>query len=236
MVIILVKIQFYRVSELKTSTLTENGVSSFLPAFKNFVKDSSSFNQKGNYPNSAKNMNEATFYEILYEFLCTDGKGFLGSIKLTQSFSCKNGNTPQYDATNPPKVLAMTFNYNHRNYDNAVDNIKSMNSVKDIVNGYTALGTNGKLFAHSGQYSDLVTMEIITTELIRNICLAVACIFLVTLLLLSDIVASLLVLGSVVLTLINVGGFMFFWGLSVDTVSSLLLTVSIPNLHLWSIS
>ena len=212
-----------RVSKLNT-TITENGVTSFIPAFKSFVKYKSNFSEKNNYPNSAKNMSEATFYEILYDFLCTGGKIYEESIKLTQAFSCEN--TPQYNNTNPPKVLAMSFSYNHRMYVDSVEGIKAMNKVKKVVNEYTALGTDGRLFAYSGQYSDFVTMEIITKELIRNICLAIICIFLVTLLLLSDFIASLMVLGSVVLTLVDVGGFMYFWGLTIDTVSSLLLTVS----------
>ena len=188
------------------------------------MKNNSTFSEKNDYPNSAKNMIEAEFYEILYDFLCTSGKTYQDSIKLTQAFSCEN--MPQYNNTNPPKVLAMSFSYNHRMYVDSVDGINAMNDVKDIVNSYTALGTDGRLFAYSGQYSDFVTMEIITEELIRNICLAIICIFFVTLLLLTDFIASLMVLGSVVLTLVDVGGFMYFWGLTIDTVSSLLLTVS----------
>ena len=83
----------------------------------------------------------------------------------------------------------------------------------------------GRMFAHSGLYSNYVTIEIITEELLRNIILATVCIFFVTLILLTDFVASLMVLISVVMTLIDVAGFMHFWGLTVDTVSAILLTV-----------
>ena len=48
-----------------------------------------------------------------------------------------------------------------------------------------------------------------------------------TLILLTDFVASILVLTSVIMTLIDVAGFMYFWGLTIDTVSAILLTVSI---------
>merc|ERR1712062_79780 len=61
---------------------------------------------------------------------------------------------------------------------------------------------------------------------LRNILLAVICIFVVTLLLLSNIFASAMVVGSVILTLLDVAGFMYWWGLTIDTVSSLLLTVA----------
>ena len=49
-------------------------------------------------------------------------------------------------------------------------------------------------------------------ELYRNICLAFACIFVTTLLLLSDFLASVQVLLAVLFTLVNVGGCMYFWG------------------------
>ncbi len=84
------------------------------------------------------------------------------------------------------------------------------------------------MFAHSEGYSNYITMKIITTELVRNIALAMAAIFVVTLLLIADIVGCCLVLLSVVITLIDVGGFMYFWDLTVDTSSALLLTVC-PN-------
>ena len=39
-----------------------------------------------------------------------------------------------------------------------------------------------------------------------------------TLFLITDLAASLLVLGCVFLSLVDVGGFMHFWGLTIDTV------------------
>ena len=175
-------------------------------------------------------MNEEEFYEYFFTFICTDGKEFLSSIKFYQEFDCEKINTHQLNSSNTLKILAMTFSYNHRMYENSEENIKAMNSVKDIVKSCTDLGTEGRLFAHSIQYSEFFTMEIFTKELSRNICLAMICIFLVTLFLLSDIKASLMVVGSVIMTMTNVGGFMHFWGLTIETVSSLCLIVITWNL------
>ena len=86
-------------------------------------------------------------------------------------------------------------------------------------------GNGGRVFAHSDSYNDAVTIEIITTELFRNIILAIVCIFIITLLLLTDILGSLMVLFCVIFTIVDVAGFMHFWGLTIDTVSALLLTV-----------
>ncbi len=54
-----------------------------------------------------------------------------------------------------------------------------------------------------------------------------ACVGATTLLLLSDLLSSFLVLSSVVLTLVDVAGFMHFWGLTIDTVSACLLIIAI---------
>ena len=49
-------------------------------------------------------------------------------------------------------------------------------------------------------------------ELYRNLLLAIVCIFVTTLLLLSNLLVCLQVLVAVVLTLVNVAGVMHFWG------------------------
>ena len=115
------------------------------------------------------------------------------------------------------------------NFESSVGQIKAMNELFDIVKKYDSKidldSPNGKVFAYSGQYNNFITIEIIEAELLRNIILASVCIFLVTLVLLTDLLASLMVLISVILTLIDVAGFMHFWGLDIDTVSAVLLTV-----------
>ena len=112
-------------------------------------------------------------------------------------------------------------------FESSVGQIKAMNEVFDIVKKYESKidPNKGRVFAYSAQYDNFITIEIITAELLRNIILASVCIFLVTLVLLTDVLASLMVLISVIMTLIDVAGFMHFWGLTVDTVSAVLLTV-----------
>lgn len=68
-------------------------------------------------------------------------------------------------------------------------------------------GSEGKVFAYAELYSNYVTMEIITSELVRNILLALLCVFLATLVLIADIIASIIVAVNVFLTLLNVGQF-----------------------------
>ena len=134
---------------------------------------------------------------------------------------------PNTTAANIPNLTAITFPFNHKKFKSSVGQIKAMNEVFDIVKKYESKidPNKGRVFAYSAQYDNFITIEIITAELLRNIILASVCIFLVTLVLLTDVLASLMVLISVIMTLIDVAGFMHFWGLTVDTVSAVLLTV-----------
>ena len=47
--------------------------------------------------------------------------------------------------------------------------------------------------------------------------LALVCVFLTTLVLLANLSAALMVLLCVLLALLDIGGFMYFWGLTIDT-------------------
>lgn len=102
--------------------------------------------------------------------------------------------------------------------------IPAMNRVKDIL---TNANFSSKVFPMCKGYASWETDEVISEELYRNICLAILCVFITTWILLFNLWASLLVLGCVVLTLVNVGGFIHFWGLTIDTVSCTNIIISI---------
>ena len=172
-----------------------------------------------NYP-VTNDMSKEEFNTHLCNFLSdTSGSAYQGSIKWEPKLNCSNPATAE--------IHALTFEYRHRYIDitNQIDLIDYMHSVTDIVDADTSLGTAGRVFAYSADYSSVVTLDNLTEDVLRNTLLAVLCIFLVTLLLLSNLLASALVLGCVMLTILDTAGFMYWWGLTIDAVSSLLLTV-----------
>ena len=103
--------------------------------------------------------------------------------------------------------------------------IHAMNKVKELINNVNL--TTGKIFPFSRPYPMWETNEIIGKELYRNIGLALTCVFATTVILLANFRASVLVLGCVTLSLIDIGGFMHFWGLTIDTVSCNNLIIAI---------
>ena len=73
----------------------------------------------------------------------------------------------------------------------------------------------------------LYNFQIITWELYRNMAGAMVCVLITTILLIANLQTCLMVLTCVVFTLVNVGGFMHFWGLTIDTVSCIDLVLAI---------
>ena len=67
----------------------------------------------------------------------------------------------------------------------------------------------------------------ITRELIRNLCIALACVFLTTLILLADILGSVYVLVTVALSLVDLCGFMAAWDITIDVVSACNIIIAI---------
>jgi Niemann-Pick C1 protein len=149
------------------------------------------------------------------------GKAFLPSFQFDGSI------LPETTVDTMPNLTAVTFPYNHLYFESSTGQIKAMNEVFDIVDKYKTKidPTEGQLFAHAVLYSTSITTEVVMSELFKNIALSLVCIFLVTFLLLTNFVASLMVLLTVVLTLIDCAGLMHFWGLSVEPITAVLLQV-----------
>merc|ERR1712012_352009 len=114
--------------------------------------------------------------------------------------------------------------FTHHLMEGPKEQIPAMNWVKETIK--EANFTN-RVFPMCIGYASWETDEVISEELYRNIFLAILCVLITTWMLLFNFTASLLVLGCVVLTLVNVGGFIHFWGLTIDTVSCTNIVISI---------
>lgn len=84
-----------------------------------------------------------------------------------------------------------------------------------------------KSFSHSGIYAAWETDEVIGKELWRNLGLAMACVAAITLILLADISICFMVLICVVLTLLDLVGFLHFWDITIDTLSCVNIVLAV---------
>ena len=84
-----------------------------------------------------------------------------------------------------------------------------------------------EIIFNAKEYSNWETDEVITRELIRNLSIALACVFLTTLILLADILGSVYVLLTVALSLVDLCGFMAAWDITIDVVSACNIIIAI---------
>jgi Niemann-Pick C1 protein len=70
-------------------------------------------------------------------------------------------------------------------------------------------------------YGTWETNRVIAYELVRNLALAMTCVFVIILIMLLNIKLCFLVLLTVLLTLADIFGILYFMGLKIDTVSSM---------------
>merc|ERR1719167_1567502 len=82
-------------------------------------------------------------------------------------------------------------------------------------------------FSHTKVYAAWETDEIIGFELWRNIGLAMACVFVVTLLLLANFQICIYVMCIVGITLTDIVGFLHFWDVTIDIISCVNIVLAI---------
>ena len=99
-----------------------------------------------------------------------------------------------------------------------------MNKVKQIV---AEANFSSRAFPVGTEYASWETDEIIGFETWRNMGISLLCVFLTTVVLIQNIPACVLVLSCVFLTLVNVGGFIHFWGLTIDVISCVNLVIAV---------
>lgn len=163
-----------------------------------------------------KQLNETFFQEILSSFL------FSPSGTRFQSYFHFDGNLTIGQPA--PRVTACKFDYQHNTIEGRNEQIAAMDEVKQLV---SEAQFSDMAAATAFIYSSWETNKVIMEELLRNLCLAMVAVFIMTLFLLANLVASLFVLICVILTLVNVMALMTWWGLTIDIITCINLVLSI---------
>lgn len=94
--------------------------------------------------------------------------------------------------------------------------VPAMDNSKDIAKGAQI---DGYVTVWSKMFGPWIADKLIAQEVLRNIILALVCVMSTTAILIAEIQTCLWILLCVLLTLLNVCGFMYFWGLTIDLVS-----------------
>ena len=204
------------VANLSSATDIIGNVEGWYPYFENYVNYHIGLKANGRpFPEHGLSPDEFKLYTSKFLF-SPMGAAFQPNFITKPEIEC---------GSNRFDVELTTFLFHHTIFTGEnQDNIKAMNRVKEMIKEQNF---SSRVFATTVEYSNWEIIQIIDYELYRNLVLSVTCVFVVTLILLADLRGSLIVMVSVLLTLVNVMGYMHFWGLTIDVVSSILIIISI---------
>jgi len=156
------------------------------------------------------------FYRILTQFLFSpSGAKYRGSFKFLHNLVCGEAAS---------EVLLSTIELTHKLFSGPSEWIPAMNKIKQIV---AEANFSNRAFPVGTEYASWETDEIIGVEAWRNMGISLLCVFITTVVLIQNIPACILVLCCVLLTMVNVGGFIHFWGLTIDVISCVNLVIAV---------
>ncbi|XP_012942197.1 protein patched homolog 3 [Aplysia californica] len=164
---------------------------------------------------------EEQYYKTLW--------GFLRSPMGQRFSSFVNFNS----TSEPVSIVGSYITLTHVREENSQDSIKSMDGVRYLIDSSGFPRFTGPdmpeymCFSYARAYLSYETDKVLYGELVRNLGLAASAVLVVTIVLVANLWTSLLVFVCVVFTVMDVGGVLELWGTSIETASSILITLSV---------
>ncbi|CAH2105365.1 unnamed protein product [Euphydryas editha] len=124
-------------------------------------------------------------------------------------------------------ITASSMSFRFTRFKGPEEYIPAMNRVKYIVKSTNITTGNGYRSVWSKAFANWVTDEIIGIEVERNIELALFCVMVCTFILITNLQMCLWIFICVLLTIVNVLGWMQRWGMTVDIVCCIGLELAI---------
>ena len=152
----------------------------------------------------------AGFYPELKAFLDADGKRFSNDIVLGAD----------------GKIVASRFTGQHTKASDSKERIAGMDSVRADVGAVGAFGRDARVYGFT--YLNIEQFKAIKQEAIRNIGFALLMIFVVIALLMSKSPAGVVIVFLCIAAIVvEILGYLHFWGTSIDSVSVIMLVISL---------
>ncbi|ESO85119.1 hypothetical protein LOTGIDRAFT_130973, partial [Lottia gigantea] len=156
-------------------------------------------------------VDEPAFVDTLYKYVNIEQR----SLKRLMKFANTTGGD----------LVVCQMEFKLKNLPDSATEIAAMDSLRKVISD--AGFPNTDCFAYARSFLNWETNKVIKNELYRNLGLAFACVFVVTLILIANLWTCLMVSSCILFTLVNVGGSMHFWGLTIETVTSIQLILAI---------
>ncbi|CAG0884285.1 unnamed protein product [Cyprideis torosa] len=191
-------------------TVKPSSVSFWLEDFNNWLKEMD------------YDLEEEDFQELLREFLLftSQGRKFLKDMFI------------EGDLLGDFSVTGSVLPYQHIPLHDGSVKYAAMDSIYELeseISAELAILTHGRgrlIAALCDRYGSWRANAVVAGELFRNLGLTLAAVFCVTLLLIGDFRVSLWVFLCVLLTMVNIGGCMYFWGLPIEILTSIQILVA----------
>ncbi|XP_011262753.1 patched domain-containing protein 3 isoform X1 [Camponotus floridanus] len=156
------------------------------------------------------------FHHYLSKFLVsgTGGK-YQRNFLFNETFTC---------GKNAPRIIATTIDFKYKRFGSPSQWIPAMDDSKQLV---SEAKIEGYATVWSVIFGPWTSDKMITQEVSRNLLLALICVMSTTAVLIAEVQTCIWILLSVLLTLLNVCGFMTFWGQPINMISSISLQLAI---------
>jgi len=182
------------------------------PAFRDYVNKF----KKSDEPFEILIRNETFFREKFTQFLYSPRGGiFQPNFWFSEPLKCGEP---------APDVLLQAISYSHRRFTKSGEWVPAMRKVQQVAKDTKFSNSS---FPIALSYINWETDAIVGIELVRNMGIAIICIFFTTLMTLGSWRGSLFVMMCVLFTCIDVAGFMHWWGLTIDITSMNVLIISV---------
>merc|ERR1712038_879215 len=157
----------------------------------------------------------ADFPDLLSQFLhSAEGARYKSEFKFSSDLECGQP---------APDILASKCKIDYFHFAGPESHIPARQAVTETIKAVDS----PYFFSHSKVYSAWETDEIIGHELLRNLLLSLLSVVIITLLLLGNVFVCIIVLVMVILTLVDIVGFLHFWGITIDILSAVNIVLAI---------
>lgn len=156
------------------------------------------------------------FHDYLSKFLVSRAGGkYQRNFFFKEKFKC---------GKNAPRIVVATIEFYFKQFEGPDEWIPAMDNSKLLTN---EAQIHGYVTVWCKMFGPWTADKLISQELSRNIILALICVMGTTAILIAEMQTCFWILLCVLLTLLNVCGFMYFWGLTIDVVSCIGLELAV---------
>ncbi|XP_001601232.1 NPC intracellular cholesterol transporter 1 [Nasonia vitripennis] len=200
---------------LNLSRTLENA--SFTENVKNWPVDFVHFsNANFNIDAENRTLLEDDFQNCLSKFLFSRiGGKYQRNFRFSGNLTC---------GVKAPLIEMASIDFSFSKFSSPYEWIPGMDDAKRTV---AEAGFKGFATVWSEMFATWVTDKVISQEVVRNLILALICVMGMTAFLIAEPQTCLWILLCVLLTLLDVCGFMYYWGLTIDIVSCIGLELAV---------